>query len=94
MRRRRGVIMEDNLQKSEEEIVREKVTALLNQALKDLKKARKWSKLDLVFEGGWIATSKKRNYNLKSPLKSLKRLLVIQQDINKKILYYMKNKDR
>ena len=58
--------MEDNSQKSEEEIVREKVTALLNQALKDLKKARKWSKLDLVFEGGWIATSKKRNYMMRA----------------------------
>lgn len=41
-----------------------------------------------------LISSKKRNYNPKSPLKSLKRLLVIQQDINKKILYYMKNKDK
>ncbi|MCQ2493836.1 MAG: hypothetical protein MJ104_04465 [Lachnospiraceae bacterium] len=52
--------------KSEEErekfiIVGETVTELLKKALQDLKKAKGWSKIDLI-GGGWLSTSEKQKF--------------------------------
>lgn len=52
--------------KSEEErekfiIVGETVTELLKKALQDLKKAKGWSKIDLI-GGGWFSTSEKQKF--------------------------------
>lgn len=48
-------------EKEEFKKVGENATELLNQALKNLKKAKRWSKLDLI-GGKWISTATKQKY--------------------------------